>query len=230
MSVKSRLGNLALAVTLACGGSAAFAVPEALGQEAPAQPAPLLDAINGLVDRLDQTFENPTAPDFTAVDLYGKRMSMRDLRGRIVVMSFVDQKNEDEARAWLSEQSVDFMGDPDLVFLNVLYPGRIPFIVSRGNAADTIRQEVDRYLDETWKELDEKEKQAFRATTLRWLVDWKRELQRRYNVTRDRVNIVVVDSQGCIREIVRNKTPATVARLKTLITELKTGLAAAPKE
>ncbi|MBI4871861.1 MAG: hypothetical protein HY814_09880 [Candidatus Riflebacteria bacterium] len=228
--MKSRLGKLALAVTLACGGSAALAVPEALGQEASAQPPPLLDAINGLVDRLDRTFENPPAPDFSAVDLYGKRMSMRELRGRIVVMSFVDQKNEDEARAWLSEQSVDFMGDPDLVFLNVLYPGRIPFIVSRGNAADTIRQEVDRYLDETWKELDEKEKQAFRATTIRWLVDWKRELQRRYNVTRDRVNIVVVDPQGCIREIVRNKTPATVARLKTLITELKSGQAAVPKD
>jgi cytochrome oxidase Cu insertion factor (SCO1/SenC/PrrC family) len=227
--VKSRLGNLALAVTLTFGGTAAQPVSRVHGQEAAPQPPPLLDAINGFVDRLEQTFENPMAPDFSAVDLYGNRMSMRDLRGRIVVMSFVDQKNEEEARAWLSEQSMDYMGDPDLVFLNVLYPGRIPFIVSRGNAADSIRQEVDRYLDETWRQLDEKEKQAFRATSMRWLVDWKRELQRRYNVTRDRMNIVIVDAQGRIREIVRNKTPATVARLKELISELKNGQAAVPK-
>ncbi|MBI2944760.1 MAG: hypothetical protein HYY25_11220 [Candidatus Wallbacteria bacterium] len=185
------------------------------------QPEGLLEAVNGFVDRLDSVFDYQMAPEFRQNDLYGKRISLAGFSGRICILSFVDQKNEEEARVWLEDQSIDYMGDADLVFINVLYPGRIPFIVSRSNAVDSIRREVDKFLEQMWQNLSDKERDLFQRTTIRWVVDWKRDLQRAYNTTRDRMNLVVVDGQGRVRQIIRKKTPKTVEQLRATIAELK---------
>ncbi|MBI4872367.1 MAG: hypothetical protein HY814_12465 [Candidatus Riflebacteria bacterium] len=217
--------TLGTAVALTLGLTAGWSAATAQERE-PAQSQDLLEAIDGFVGRLDRTFDYPLMPDFRLRDLYGKSVSPDDLQGRIAIFSFVDQKNEDEARSWLSEQSIDYMGNPNIVFVNVLYPGRIPFVVSRGNAAESIRAEIDRFLDEEWKRYTDQERQLFSRTTIRWLVDWKRDLQRKFNVTRDRVNIVIVDGQGRIRDLVRKKTPETVAALKELVAALERELGA----
>ncbi|MBI3891127.1 MAG: hypothetical protein HY303_06315, partial [Candidatus Wallbacteria bacterium] len=201
--------------------AAALSLSSAAAAQELASNAGLLEAVNGFVDRLDRVFDYQVAPDFRSNDLYGRRVSLAEYAGRLCIVTFVDQRNEEEARAWLEEQSIDYLGDPDIVFVNVLYPGRIPFIVSRDNAADSIRREVDRFLEQLWQNFSEKEREQFQKTTIRWIVDWKRDLQRAFNTTRDRVNIVVIDGQGRIRQIVRKKTPKTVEQLRTVVAGLK---------
>ncbi|MBI3890622.1 MAG: hypothetical protein HY303_03730, partial [Candidatus Wallbacteria bacterium] len=116
---------------LVAAAAAALSLSSTAAAQELASNAGLLDAVNGFVDRLDRVFDYQVAPDFRQNDLYGRRVSLAEYAGRLCIVTFVDQRNEEEARAWLEEQSIDYLGDTDIVFVNVLYPGRIPFIVSR---------------------------------------------------------------------------------------------------
>ncbi len=196
---------------------------------ASAQSKPgLLDAVNGFVDRMERVFEYQYAPQFELRDLHGLTVSPGTLAGKIAILAFVDQKSQAEAKAWLTDQSLDFLGDPGLVFVNVLYPGSLPFVVSRGKASEQIRTEIDRHVQLTREKFEPAKLERFDRTEIHWVVDWNRELQRDFNVTRGRLNMVVLDGKGRIREIIRKKTPRSTKRLEQLVLELKNGLAAVP--
>lgn len=181
----------------------------------------LFQSVNGVLGHLEQVLEHPPAPDFRVRELFGGTLRLRDLRGSLVIITFVDPKNENEARAWLEDESLDFTGDPDIVFVNVLFPGRIPFIASRGKVAHELRSEIDSYLDQVESSLPRAEVERFRKTRIKWVVDWKRRLLKSFKATPNRLNVFVLDDLGRIRQVFRQKTPRTAERLSRMIAHLK---------
>lgn len=175
----------------------------ALAPSLAAQGLDWIGALQGRLDALDRMLSAPRAADIEQVDLYGRDFRLRDLRGRVVLLSFLDRDSVGEAVEWLERQTTWLLHQEGVSFVNVFYPGGVFFLIPRGEAVHRIRTEVAEARERMIQGLPEDEKALLAAADIRWLVDWKRRLSSRYPVERGRANVFLLDELGRIREVYR---------------------------
>ena len=165
--------------------------------------------------------EGPTAPEIRASDIHNQSCSLRDYAGQNIVLTFLSPKCYRDAIAWLEGVQTNFLGDPSVVFVNVLFPGPTPAFASRSASLKTIRDHIDEYLADVRQRMPNDDRQRLDHTDIRWIVDWRQDIHKRYDVEVDRVHIFLIDRQGRVREHIGRRTPATEKRLTEVVDELR---------
>jgi hypothetical protein len=195
---------LALALALIASGSA---------PPAGAQEVDLLEEVERAVRRRDAEPGGRIATPFAATDMYGKAIDLAHYRGSAVVLTFLSPACYKEAIAWLKGVQTSFLGDREIVFINVLYPGPTPAFSSRAATARRLRARIEEFYADVRDRMSPAEQRSLERTEIRWIVDWRRELYRRYDVAVDRVHLVLIDRSGRIREEISRRSPETERRL-----------------
>lgn len=163
----------------------------------------IFSTLSKTLSTLDEVLDAPEAAPIRAVDLYGKRFDLKEKRGKIVLLTFLDRDSANEAIHWLERQTTWLLHQPGVSFVNVFYPGGMFFMIPRGEAVHRIRQEVGKTRQEMMASLPPDEQKRLEAADIRWVVDWKRGIASRYPVERGRANLFLLDELGRIREVLR---------------------------
>lgn len=190
-----------------------------LASAAAAQDSGLVDFVERQVDRYERPRDS--VPRFTAPDMYDREVSLREYEGRNVVLTFFSAKSQREAVEWLRSIQTDFLGDPAVVFLNILDPGPTPAFSSKKATGRKIREIVEKEYKTTQEAMRPEDRRRFEQSEIRWIIDWRRELSSRYDVPADRVHILLLDRQGLLRERISRRTPATEQRLVQVLDDLR---------
>jgi len=198
----------------------------------PAMGGPGLMRPPGLMDEVDQIVENAEnmgvetpAPGFRVPDMYGDSVALEDYRGRILVMAFLTPSAQGEAQEWLRSSQVDYLGDPNIAFVNVLYPGPTSILTGKRSRLVKVRDQIEDAYRNFYDQLHDGDRARLKNTEIRWILDWRRDLIRRYDVRGDRVHIVIVDPMGSVREVIRRRTPETASVLPRVIEALRAEMA-----
>lgn len=162
-----------------------------------------LGALRSRVAAWDELFQAPEAPEIAQVDLFGQPFALSSLRGRVVLLSFLDRESVDEAVLWLERQTTWLLHQPRVSFVNVFHPGGISFLVPRGEVVHRIRKQVRASEAAMTADLPEADRARLAQADIRWVVDWTRKLAARYPVERGRANVFLLDEAGRIREVHR---------------------------
>lgn len=177
---------------------------------------------------LDEVLTDPLAPPLSLPGLYGQPLDLAAYRGRVAVVSFVDRKSSADAMRWADELPGEWLGDPRLVFLNVVFPGGISFLVPRPAVVDRLRDEIAATMADYAAGLPPDLRRRFDATEIRWAADWKRRTSGDWGVVRHELNVFVVDGQGRLRERMHGATEATRELLRRTLTVLLRETSASP--
>jgi len=191
-----------------------------------AADAPAATTAPAWFDGLTGLFDYPAAPPLELTDLYGDHLTLADYRGRVVVVSFIDKQSRDEAIRWTESLPADYLGDPRLAFVNVVFPGGISFLVPRPKVVDRLRADIAAIRAGMRDSMPPDDRERLARTTIRWAVDWKRRHSAEWGVIRHNVNVYVVDAQGRLRDTHRGMTASTTARLDALVPRLLDDVAA----
>lgn len=186
-----------------------------------------LDAVRAGLRKVDGALEAPPAPDFRRRDLFGKRFSLSDTRGRVVLLSFLDRDSADEAVRWLERQTTWLLHQQDVTFVNVFHPGGIFFMIPRGEAVHRIRKQVRQTHEELAAQLPPEDRSRLEEADIRWVVDWKRRIASHYPVERGRVNLFLLDREGRIRDVRRYDPEKPPEALQASVSALLDPLSAA---
>lgn len=206
----------------------AFAVGSliASGSAARAYDDDLVGDVERAAQRMDRPVRSPSAPDFRATDMYGRECSLSEYQGANVVLTFLSPACVKEAVEWLKGVQTNYLGQRDVVFVNVLHPGPTPAFSSRSASLKKIRERIEEFYTAARERMPPEERKRLESTEIRWIVDWKRDLHERYDVIADRVTILLIDKGGQIREQIGRRTPDAERRL----VEVLDGLRAAARE
>lgn len=181
---------------------------------APARAEDWLAALQEQVASLDSLVDAPEAAEISQVDLFGESFRLSSLRGRVVLLSFLDRQSADEAITWLERQTTWMLHQPEVSFVNVFHPGGISFMIPRGEVVHRIRKSVRNSERSFAAGLTPEEREQLEAADIHWVVDWKRRISARYPVERGRVNVFLLDRKGRIREVHRYDPASPRARLR----------------
>jgi len=159
-------------------------------------------------------FTHPPAPELKLQDLYGAPLSLNEYQGRVVVVTFIDKKSQTEAISWTERLPEDYLGDERVVFINVIFPGGISFLVPRVKVVERLRSEITSVRAQLRASMTPEQRTRLENSTIRWAADWKRRHSARWGVVRHRVNVFIVSPDGRLRETLRGMTPATAEILE----------------
>lgn len=177
-------------------------------------------ALQRRVQAMDEMFQAPEAPQIAQTDLFGERFSLRELAGRVVVLSFLDRDSVGEAIEWLERQTTWLLHQPGVSFVNVFHPGGISFMIPRGEVVHRIRKEVDQAHRRFEDQLHPDDRALLARCDIRWVVDWDRAHAAKYPVEAGRVNLFLLDEEGRIREVLRYDPEAPQAGIRKGVTRL----------
>ena len=209
MLTKMKIGKR-LILVLCLFATASFAQPAAKAQA----------TSNSWLGSFSSLFTYPLAAPLAMTDLYGETLSLQDYRGRVVVVSFIDKKSQKEAIEWVESLPADYLGDSKLVFVNVIFPGGISFLVPRPKVVQRLRSDIESVRQSMRLSLPTGDRAKLEKTTIRWAADWKRHHSTRWGVIRHRVNVFIVDGQGRLRDTLRGMSDSTTKRLSLLLPRL----------
>ncbi len=164
--------------------------------------------------RLERLFSYPAAPDFVTVDAFGKRFRLRETDGCTRIITFFDRRNREAVMRMVESLPEELLDKDGIVFVNVIHPGGISFLVPRGEVIARIRRRI-RDCERTYlRRVDPATAEAYAKTMIIWIVDWKRRLARRYHSVSGLINVYLVDESGRIRNLYRSRIPdaARIAR------------------
>ncbi len=165
-------------------------------------------------------FSYPVSPSLKLVDLYGKQMDIQDYRNKVVVLAFIDKKSQAETIKWVENLPSDYLGDKRLVFINVIFPGGISFVIPRAKVVKRLRKDIGNIRASLQTSLNTDEGERLEKTEIRWAADWKRQHSSRWGAIRHRVNLFLIDSTGHIRDTMRGMSISTTTRLKITLPRL----------
>lgn len=189
--------------------------PPALGM-----PTRTLDMIEDHLERNDDHLPSWLAPGFSAEDVYGGLVELSRFRGRVVVLSFITPETQDEALSWLKTSQIDYMGDPRVAFVNVVYPGPTNIMAGKRGRVRTLREQLDKLYAQIHDAMPPAGRERLKNTEIRWVADWKKDVMRQYDVTEDRVNLYFIDPRGVVREVIRHKSAQTEELLPRILNTL----------
>jgi len=192
-----------------CGLSLVLCLVIAPAPSAMAQNGSLIDDIEHRLIRADRGPGGNRAPHFLVDDMYQRKISLDQYRGRAVVLTFLSPQCYKEAIGWLKGVQTNFLGDPSIVFINVLYPGPTPAFSSRNANQRKIRDRVEDFYTEVRERMPPEERRRLESTEIRWIVDWRQDLHRRYDVEANRVHIFLLDQDGRKKDSFSQRTPQT---------------------
>lgn len=134
--------------------------------------------------------------DVRLTSTHDQEMRFGAVQGRWLLLAFADRNSRQEAISWFEQFSEQLARTPNLVVFNLLFPGRVSFVVPRAVALRKIRKDVDRIMGRTREGLPEALRPAFDALLLRWHVDWKRTLIQSFGAPRNRLSLLLADPAG----------------------------------
>lgn len=191
----------------------------ALATACRAQDTGLVEFVERQVDRYEQPARS--VPRFSAPDLYDREVSLTAYEGRNVVLTFLSSRSQREAVEWLRGVQKDFLGDPSVVFVNVLDPGPIPAFSSKKAVGRKIREIVEQEYRVIHERMRPEDRGRLETTEIRWIVDWRRELSSRYDVDADRVHILLLDRKGQMRERITRRSESTEQLLVQVLDDMR---------
>lgn len=209
---------LIAAATLLVTGAQASAYS---GRGGPESDEDLVGDVERMAAHGDRPLRPQGAPDFRASDMYGKEISLADYRGAAVVLTFLSPACVNDAVGWLKGVQRSFLGQRDVVFVNILHPGPTPAFSSRSASLKKIRDKVEDFYAQARDKMPEDERRRLESTEIRWIIDWKRDLHERYDAIADRVTILLLDKDGRIREQIGRRTPEAERRLVEVLDGLR---------
>ena len=191
------------------------------GATARAWTGDLVGDVEAATERADRPLRPQSAPGFRATDMYGKEIALSDYQGANVVLTFLSPACIDEAVEWLKGVQNNYLGQRDVVFVNVLHPGPTPAFSSRSASLKKIRDRVEDFYAQARDKMPDDERKRLEGTEIRWIIDWKRDLHERYDAIADRVTILVLDKDGRIREQLGRRSPESERRLVEVLDGLR---------
>jgi cytochrome oxidase Cu insertion factor (SCO1/SenC/PrrC family) len=165
-------------------------------------------------------FTYPDAPNLDLQDLYGNQLSLTSYKGKIVIVSFLDKKSQEEATTWVESLPASYLGDSRIVFVNVVFPGGISFLVPRPKVVSRLRQDIEDLRESFRKSLSPKEQLEMESTEIRWAADWKRDWASRWGSIRHMVNVFIIDQDGKLRDTIRGMNDGVQNRLNLVVSRL----------
>jgi len=165
-------------------------------------------------------FSYPKAPTLELTDLYGSKLSIDSYKGKVVIVSFIDKKSQDEAIKWVESLPSTYLGDSRIAFANVIYPGGVSFLVPRKKVLSRLKNNIETLRTNFAQSLSKQEQNKLSTTEIRWAADWKRNWSSKWGTIRHMVNIFVVDQDGMLRDTIRGMNDKVIQRLKLVIDKL----------
>ena len=193
----------------------------ATARPALAQDSDLLEDMDRAVRRYDAPPGEASAPRFRASDIYDHPVSLSDYRSTNVVLTFLSPRCYKEAVAWVQGVQTSFLGEKDVAFVNVLFPGSMPAFSSRGQNQRKIREKIEDFYVQVRDHMPATEKRRLESTEIRWIVDWRQQLHQRYDVEADKVHIFLIDSGGKVCERIDRRSPESEKRLVDAMTQMR---------
>ena len=213
---KGRATRWAVLTAVAAGALTAASAAQAYGRQDLPEDDIVRD-VDSAARRMDEPLRPERAPGFRATDMYGKEMALADYQGANVVLTFLSPACIEEAVAWLKGVQNNYMGQRDIVFVNILHPGPTPAFSSRSASLKKIREKIEDFYTKARQQMPEDERKRLESTEIRWIVDWKRDLHERYDAIADRVTILLIDKNGKVRTQLGHRTPENERRLAEVL-------------
>jgi hypothetical protein len=160
------------------------------------------------------------APELNLTDFKGKPLSMDSYKGNIVVVSFLDKESKDEGIKWLEALPVNEIGNSKIVFVNIIYPGHLPFFVPERMALGKLQNKIIGIRNNLARTLSDSELQKIKASEIRWAVDWKRKWSSKWETKRNIVNTFIVDQDGMLMGTTTGVDQKALEDLRGIIHEL----------
>lgn len=165
-------------------------------------------------------FSYPQAKPLNLMDLYGTNLNIEDYKDKILIVSFLDKKSQEEAIEWVESLPSSYLGSKDIVFINVIYPGGVSVLVPRGKVVERLRNDIHSLRTGFRKGLSPEDKSRMDATEIRWAADWERKWSQKWGSMRHMVNIFIIDRQGILRDTIRGMNDRVVERLNLVVNKL----------
>lgn len=205
----SRILSLALLCMLALSGAVPLRAQDpSLSQDESSEE----DASQEVAEARRHELIGTQLPDVQLTSVHGDPMDFAAQRGKWLLLAFVDRDSREEAVDWFERFSEDLARTPGLVVFNLLFPGKVSFVVPRAIAIKKIRKEVDKIMERTRQALPEDLREPFDGLLLRWHVDWRRGLIRDFGAPSHRLSMLLADPTGKIVEFAEETSEESLRR------------------
>jgi|GEM_PF-1895506 hypothetical protein len=144
--------------------------------------------------------QGPETLTFSYRDLNGREGKF-PIHGKQVLLSFLNKESSSVLEKWLGSLPLEELKRRQIVFLNILFPGGIFFMIPKKKARYSlgikVNQEVANYL----KFSSEVEREIYDSLDIRWVPDFDRKIFGQFGLNSKQSHFLLFNETGTIQGI-----------------------------
>ena len=142
--------------------------------------------------------------------------------GTLHVVSFLNKQSGASVRLWTEFLPLEILAKHSVAFSNIVFPGGLFFMIPKSKALSKIRKTIENEVNQFQKGWSAKEKKIYNSLKINWVVDFKRNLFKKYQLNSRYSYLFLINSEGkLLKKIRQGNSRESQSFLDLLFTEIK---------
>ena len=144
--------------------------------------------------------QDPDSLSFSFRDLNGNEGRFPIL-GKQVVLSFLNKGSSNVLEKWFDSLPYEDLESEQMVFVNIIFPGGIFFMIPKKKARNSLRTKVNQEISNYLSDCTELERRLYGSLDIRWIPDFKRKVFAQFGLKSSHSHFLLFSEAGTIQGI-----------------------------